>query len=667
MRFFFLLGLLACFLIYLPPDSAAQQNLEELEKLQIFDHFGVIPDEEFFYEPDHSYPYEYLRKQSFVRLPETGRNLVAMIDYLIRIKVFSDDPFDIAEAAMVGIPFYFADDIERIVNLEGITHHTDGTRSYLQRNDTRIVDLNSRYKIIEFEMPDVQKGSIIEYKYTLERRYIEELPDFHLSHRVPTRQASFYLQNSNFARYETVKENVDFELKYEEQRVDTSSVPMIFTYRRPEPVYIQKWSAGNIPPLDVSSYVSSIDDIRSKLRFQISEFGQPRQPLENSWEFVAAQILRNHNPFYFTDNYTALMTLGSDIAEESPSDTAAMTNIFKTVNSSVQFNGQRSVFADGSLDHVMAGEPATQAEINLVLLAMLRGAGLDAKPLYFSAREFGRINKSFPSLFQFNSMLIVSEIDDETFFMDASFPHSLPNLIPVDSYNEQGMVLTEKAHQWIDITPDRSVFSLDIFVDARLTHDGSLTGRLEAETRGYPSQQIRQNIERGSSLREIISETFFDVYSDAVLEQNRITIDGQDNDIVRVETNFTIPDYAITFTEGIEFRPMIVGYLFRNPFESTERRAPITLDAPELLNIHYKIELPDGFSFDVTGETRTTSLVGARLFEEYLTERNTIEYSFDIEINRKEFPADVYSQLRRMYARWVDLSNDVWFIENQRL
>jgi hypothetical protein len=667
MRFLFLLGLLASFLIYAPPDLLAQQNLEELKKLQIFDNFGVITDEELYYEPSHSYPYEYLSKQSFVRLSETGRNLVAVIDYLIRIKVFSDDPFDIAEAAMVGIPFYFADDIERIMNLEGITHNPDGTRSYLHRNDTRIVDLNSRYKIIEFEMPDVQKGSVIEYKYTLERRYIEELPDFYLSHRVPTRYVSFYLQNSNFARFETVSENVDFELKYEEQRVDTSGVPMIFTYRRPEPVYIQRWTAGNIPPLDVSSYVSSIDDIRSKLRFQISEFGQPRQPLENSWEFVAAQILRNNNPFNYTDDYPALMALGRDIAEDSPSDIAAMTNIFKTVNSSVQFNGQRSVFADGSLDHVLAGDPASQSEINLVLLAMLRGAGLDARPLYFSAREFGRINKSFPSLFQFNSMLIVSEIEGENYFMDASFPHSLPNLIPVESYNEQGMVLTEKSHEWIDISPDRSVFSLDIFVDARLTSTGSLTGTMAAETRGYPSQLIRQNIERGLPLREIIAETFFDVYDDAVIEQNRITIDGQDNDIVRVETNFTIPNYAITFTEGLEFRPMVVGYLFRNPFESTERRSPITLDAPELLNIHYKIQLPDGYSFDVSGETRSTSLVGARLFEEYIAERNTIEYSFNIEINRKEFPADVYSQLRRMYARWVDLSNDVWFIENQRL
>ena len=667
MKFFWLPVMLASYLYYLPAESVAQQNLEELEKLQIFDHFGNIPDEEFYYEPSHTYPYEYLRKQSFMRLPETGRNLVAIIDYLVRIKVFSDDPFDIAEAAMVGIPFYFADDIERIANLEGITHHPDGTRSYLHRNDTRIVDLNSRYKIIEFEMPDVQKGSIIEYKYTLERRYIEELPDFHLSHRVPTRYASLYLQNSNFARYETVKENVDFELSYIEQRVDTSSVPMIFTYRRPEPVFIQKWRAGEIPALDASSYVSSIDDIRSKLRFQISEFGQPRQPLENSWEFVAAQILRNNNPFHYTDGYPELLELGREIAQESSGDVAAATNIFKTVNRSVQYNGQRSVFSEGSLNHVLAGEPATQAEINLVLLAMLRGAGLEARPLYLSAREFGRINRSFPSLFQFNSMLIVSEIDGEKYFMDASFPHSLPNLIPVESYNEQGMVLSENTHEWMEISPERSVFSLDIFVEARLTHNGSLTGRLEAVTKGYPSQQIRQNIDRALSLREIIAETFLDVYGEAVLEQNRITIDGEDNDIVHVETQFTIPDYAITFTEGIEFRPMIVGYLFRNPFESTERRAPITLDAPELLSIRYKIELPDGFSFDVSGETRSTSLAGARLFEEYLTDRNTIEYAFDIEINRKEFPADVYSQLRRMYARWVDLSNDVWFIENQRL
>lgn len=667
MRVFHLLGLSVLFSVLCLQDAMSQADEFAFDDIDIFAQFGEIPDEDFSYSPDHGYPYEFLKKESSIRLDESGRSLVAYIDYLVRIKVLSDDPFDIAQAAMIGIPYYYADDIERIFALEGITHHPDGTRSYLHRNDTRSVDLNSRYRIIEFEMPDVEVGAIIEYKYTLQRRYIEELPDFYFSHTVPTRSATLHLKNNIFARYEFVEQNVDFDIIFREQRIDTSSVPLIFTYSRPEPVLVQSWSAENVTPVDASTYVSSVDDVRAKLRFQISEFGQPRQPLENSWEFVSAQILRNNNPFRAVEEYTSLQELGKQVADESSSEKAALTNIFLTVNSSVQFNEQRAVFAERGLDHVLSGEPSDQAEINMVLLAMLRGAGFDAKPLYLSAREFGRINRSFPSLFQFNSMLVVAEVDGEKVFMDASYPSSIPNLIPVETYNEQGMMLSERGYEWVEISPERSIFKLDIFVDATLSGDGTLSGRIEAETRGYPSQLIRRDIDRGESLSSIIAETFFDVYGDANLSQNRITVDGQDNDRVTVEANFEIPDYAVTFTEGIEFRPMVVGYLFRNPFEQSERSVPITLDAPELLSINYRIQLPQGFSLDVSGDTRSTSLSGARLFEDYLADGNILEYAFDIEINKKEFPAEDYSQLRRLYERWVMLSNDTWFIENQRL
>jgi hypothetical protein len=287
--------------------------------------------------------------------------------------------------------------------------------------------------------------------------------------------------------------------------------------------------------------------------------------------------------------------------------------------------------------------------------------------LYLSNRDFGRINKSFPSLFQFNSMLVVSEIDGNTYFMDGSYSNSVPNLIPIEAHNEQGMVLSEDEYDWIDISPDRSIFKLDIVMDAVLTHNGTLRGTLSAQTRGYPAQRIRQNLDRGTPLRQIIHETFFDVYDEVDLSGNEIRVDENDYDNVRVSATFEIPNYAVTFTEGIEFRPMVVGYLFRNPFESSERRAPITLDAPELLSLNYKIELPDGFSIDVSGGTNTTSLRGASLFEEYLTDQNTLEYTFEIDISRKEFPADDYNQLRQLYQRWVSLSNDTWYIEGQQL
>jgi hypothetical protein len=643
----------------------AQQSDDILNEIQIFQKFGNINDSDLGIENSSAsgYPYEYLLKETSIRFDQRNGGVVALIDHLIRIKVYTDEPVLKTEASLVGIPFYFAENMERIVNLEGQTHQPDGSLHYFSSEQARFVDLNSRYKLLEFEMPEVQQGSVIEYKYTLERRYIEELPDFHFSHRVPVREANLYLKNEDYLRFDTVKENINFDLEYREARVDTSSIPFVFTYERPDPVYVQVWNAENIPAIDATAFISSIDDIRGKLKFQISEFGLPRQPLENSWEFVAAQIQRNANPYRTLERHPELQELGKTLFGEIQDPVARQDSVFKYVNSKVQFNEMSAVFIEGSLDHVLEGEPADQAQINMVLLAMLRGANMDAKPLYISGRDFGRINKSFPSLYQFNRMLVVSEIEGDRWFMDASFSHSLPNLIPVDTFNEQGMILSEKLYNWVEITPDRSVFHLDISVDAELTANGDLIGAMRAETRGYPSREIRRDIHRGIPMDEIIKKTFFEVYPDSEVRESSINISETDRDRIEVTADFSIPGYAVTFSEGLEFRPMIVGYLFNNPFELTERRAPITLDAPEILTISYSITLPEGFETEVAGDTRSTSLRGAGLFEEYLTEGSLIEYSFGVEISRKEFPADLYSQLRQIYERWVSLSNDVWYIE----
>lgn len=644
--------------------SFSQDDPAILEEIQIFDKFGFIPDRQFTEIRNHNYPFEYLLKESTIRTVERPDGIVAIIDNLVRIRVLSDDQLEQAEASVVGIPFYFKDGIETIINLEAITHQPDGSQVRFDTDNRRTVDLNSRYKIIEFEMPEVQQGSILEYKYTLERRYIEELPNFYMAHRVPTQKTALYLKNADFIRYEAVPLHVeDFDLHYEEHRVDTSNVPLLFTLPRPDPVYIQEWEAEDIPAVDASSYISSIDDIRAQIKFQISEFGIPRQPLENSWEFVAAQILRNRNPYQQIEQYDEFQRIGEEIASSLNSVVEIQDSVFQTVNSAVQFNGVNSVFADDDLSHVLDGEPASQAEINMVLLTMLRGAGIDAKPLYLSGREFGRIDKSFPSIFQFNRLLVYSEIEGKQYFMDASFPVSMPNLIPIESYNVQGMGLTKEEYEWIDISPERSVFDLDIDIAASLNSNGTLTGTLTAQTRGYPSQRIRRDLQTGTPQPEIIKETFFDIYTDAVIRESSLEVNSQNRNIVNVVTDFEIPNYAASFRDGIEFRPMIVGYLFRNPFESTQRRVPITLDAPELLSIHYTVDLPDGFSVDEMGETRATSLQGAALREEYSSQDNTVEYTFDIDISRKEFPADVYSQLRRIYERWVFLSNETWFIE----
>jgi len=659
--------LLLTVFLFIPVAGVAQYQEDTiLQERNIFEKFGSMPSELNEPGPDHNAPYEYLSREASIEFDETDRGIVAYIHYLNRIKVYSDDPIDQAEAALVGIPYYASENIERVTNLEGITWKENGQFYRLNTENTRNAELNSRYRMIEFEMPEVDAGSVLEYKYTLERRYIEELPDFYMSDRVPVREATLFMKNPDFLRYDVVEQNVDFELRYQEFEVDTSSIPFVFTYERPDPVNVEVWSAVDIPAIDATSFISSIDDVRAKLKFQISEFGLPRQPLDNSWELIAAQLRRNSNPYDTVEENITLIGNILERFEEVQNQTEMQDSIFQYVNSSMQFNGVNRVYAEGELDHVTEGEPANQSEINTLLLGLLREARIDAYPLYISGRELGRINRSFPSLFQFNQLLIYSEIDDVNYVMDASYAHSLPNLIPVNSFNNQGFLLREEDFDWIEIDPRKSVFNLRVGIEGDLNLDGTLSGTIRAETKGYPSREIRRSLAGAESEGDIIKKIFLDIYPEAELSNAEITVDEVNPDNISIQAGFEIPEYAVSFTEGLEYKPVIVGYLYQNPFEATNRRVPITLDAPEQLFVNYSINLPDGSETETLQGRQITELPGAALREEYNISDGRLTYSFGVNIERKQFSSDDYSQLRRIYERWVELSDEVWFIETDR-
>lgn len=652
--------------ISLHEAADAQLRSSQINVVDLFADFGNVAPEELSMESEHDYPFEYLTKRAAIRFVEDEDGIRAIIDHLVKIKIYTDDRLELADASLISIPYYDADRMERVQNLEAVTHLPDG-KVTLQNDAVSTSQLNSRYNIMEFEMPETEQGAVLEYKYTVIRRYIEELPDFYISHRVPTREAFVALQNERFLRYDAIIEDTDFEVNYSRQVIDTSSVPLVFTYERPEPILVERWSAEDIPAVDPSAYISSVDDLRGKVRFLISEFGIPRQPLDNSWELVAEQLRRNTDPEELLDNQLKLKKIGEEIAGLFDTKRAAQDSIFSFVNDTALYNELNAVFVDGSLDHVLDGRPSNQAEINMTLLALLRGAGIESYPLYISGRDAGRINRSFPSPYQFNRMLVHSRIDGKNWAMDASFPFSEPDLIPIESFNEQGFILRDESHEWIEITPEKSRFDLSITIDAELSTGGDLRGTLSAVTKGYPAQRILSEMETGQTEQEVAAATFLDIYGSDIFNSVDIRSTSSESREVAVDVDFEIKEYATSFSDGLDYRPMIVGYLYQNPFETTQRRVPITLDAPENLVINYNVRIPDGFSVDENSGKKSIQLSGAELREQYQATGNRLEYSFRINISRKEFSADLYPEFRRIYERWVELSNSTWLIKKQSL
>src|SRR5699024_929617 len=213
--------------------------------------------------------------------------IIAVMNYHIRVKVYDDS---VKNASVVGSAYYFKDNIEQVTNIQGATYQSPTQKTPLSPEDIRTINVNARYNVKEFTMPNVQDGSVIEYSYEIRRRYIEELPAFYLSHQVPTALAKVSIIYPRYLRYKAVVENYDGRVRHSVTKTDTSRVPKIFTQPQPEPIIKESWEATHIPAIQKESYISSLDDYRGQIKFQLSGFGIPRQPLENSWDFVVAEI-----------------------------------------------------------------------------------------------------------------------------------------------------------------------------------------------------------------------------------------------------------------------------------------------------------------------------------------------------------------------------------------
>jgi len=627
--------------------------------------FGNIPDSLYTmerYDPYPSEPFIYDFKNLDVSFENDENSIIAILNYHVRIKVFDSNTRGVS---VVAIPYYFERDIEEVRNIRAVTHTEDGQKIPLEEEAIRRININSRYNVIEFTMPAVEDGAILEYSYQIRRRYIEELPDFHLSNQAPTAMAKVSITYPGYLRYDTIKENYEGKVEHHTEEIDTSSVAKIFTIPQPNPILRETWIARDVPPIEEEAYISSLDDYRGKLKFKLSEFGVPRQKLENSWNLVVAELRRNQNVLEVAQNHNRAREIGAEIARRFDNRAAVQDSIFRYVNFVVNFSGSKSPYSEVSDERVLSGEPADQAAINQTLLAMLQGADIEAYPLLISTRQFGQINRSFPSFFQFNGQLTYSLIDGEAYFMDASFPHSQPNLIPVDTYNETGLLLKPKGYEWKYINPAKSLFAIDIDVKAELDRQGNLSGEISAESSGYPAQVIRQKRSNGEPIEQIVREAVFDGYRSANINVLGFSnLDSYDRSL-NFGADFQLEEYATSFSDGLQFRPMVVGYLMSNPFNEGTRDLPVTLDAPEKLDLTYEVTIPQGFTFPQGRQNRSIELPGASFTESYDIKARTIRYEFHIDISRKQFEPEVYPQLLNLYERWVEISNSSWLIRNE--
>lgn len=627
--------------------------------------YGVIPDSILHmseYKKVPSADYIYVFKGVDIHFNVNGNSIAAILKYHVRIKVFDKKG---EKAALVDLPFYFKNNIERIISIKGITVQPDGKRVKLNTSDIRTIGVNDRYKLKEFKMPDVKPGSVIDYTYTIRRKYIEDLPDFYFMNTEPTLYSRIRLINSKYIRYDTKAVNMKQPPHHIRQKIDTSSVPKIFTIPQPPPVVIDNWYVFNVPALHKEPFITSLNDYRWKMKFVWKSFGNPRQILGKSWAIVAAEIRNRKGLFNNIKKSPKVAAIGEKIAKSVSDPKARLDSVFRFVNDAITFDGSTGIFTQQKLNNVLKGQPANQAGINQALIVMLKAAGIQANPMLISTRKWGKILNQFPSMYQFNGLIAYAKVAGQSYFMDATIKNSYPNLLPVKMINGSGFLIKPDSFKWIKLKPGRSHFSMKVTIKARIDTTGNIYGNIHSENYGYLAQKIRNQLNSSLSKFDIVHEDLFGRYNNPDFSHIRFSNIHEFSKPVTISSNFKIPQYAISFQSGLELEPLLVGYMMKNPFGSNNRNLPVTLQAPEHIKVNFEMKLPPNYVLKQLKNDIQDQIPGANLSFNYNSDRHLLKYHFQVNVNRKNFGQDLFPQLINMYQKWIEISTTKIFIKKE--
>ena len=512
---------------------------------------------------------------------------------------------------------------ERVSSLKATTYNLENDKIV-----TTVVDRSSKYKskesknhtVTKFAFENVKDGSVVEYKYEVMSPFYWNIDRVSVEDIVPIRHFEYVFDHPKMLGY-----NIDYKGQLTPQKRDVSDRNMYggeyFTYR---------FGYYNIAPYRDEKYVHNLDNYKTSIRAEVNSTNIQRSAA-NSYENSDAGGFKSY-AVTWSDIRKQLYEsklFGDEIKRKSlvkdllPQDIKSLTNpeekadaILKFVQKNYTWNRKRGAgVEDGSgIKNLLSSKVGNTGEINLLLIMLMKSAGLEAEPLVLSTIGNGLLMDYSPSIAQLNYVVAFLDIKGKPFLYDATSKMSVPNLVRPDALNYSGYVMTEKEAKKVNIfPPGKSVTYLT--VDANLSNDGTFSGKFsDRDTKLYALMNSERYAEDNSSFQK---EYYKDRYN---FPFSNIKSQVMDNNDFQTSFDFDADSFVDGIGNKLVFNPLLFLYNKSHEFDQTEaRRSPIELYTGYDKIKKVTITLPDGYAFENVPKSK-----------KFRTEDNAIQYVYKV-------------------------------------
>lgn len=598
----------------------------------------------------------------------SGFDLVTEVE--MKIKIYNKDGYDWANKI---ISFYNADGGDReVVSIDKAATYNlvDGSikKTKLKSEGEFTEDVNKNWKRKKIVMPDIKEGSIVEYKYTIKSPFVHVLPDWRFQESIPvnhsefiTRVPEYFTFKPNFRGYyspKVVKNLINRTYNYSsKERI--GGRPTEFSNNKVDYIeHVTTYTLDKMPSMKDESYVDNIDNYTASVEHELSVTQFPNQAIKSysmNWEDVVKTIYDNSNfgpelkkTGYFEKDIDTLIAGITNSVEKANA-------IFFYVKKHMNWNEYSGYSCDRGVKKAYTDKVGNSADINLMLTAMLRYAGLEANPVLVSTRS----NKIalFPARTAFNHVIAAIEINNKVMLFDATSKSTLPNILPIRVLNWRGrLIKNDGTSLEIDLIPQiisREMISLSVNIDK----DGKISGKARDQYFDYNAFRFRENF--SGTNKDSYVEMLEKHYKGLQINEYKVTNDDPFKPVVE-EYDFIHDGLADIIGDKIYINPMLHLIQTESPFKQDKREYPIDFMFPQQDKYMINIVVPEGYTIESVPASANLKMEENLGGFKYLVaqQNNQIQIAVTFDINQATMSSLHYATLKDFYQKMVEKQSE---------
>jgi hypothetical protein len=539
------------------------------------------------------------------------------------------------------------------------------------------IDKISKHVVVEkFTFPALKEGAILEYTYTQTSPFLFNLQPWEFQGAYPCLWSQYNVDMPNFFRYVTLTQGFlpmksgTPETRHENFRITLPGGTEADDHGTiDDDVITHRWMMTNIPALKEEPFTTTIDNYVSKLEFQLSgvQFqGAPYHDEMGNWFQLCDALMKE-------DDFGAGLIEGNswvdddlkNITRGAANSLEKAQRIFAFVRDNFACSAHGNLYLSNALKTVYKNRSGNEADLNLLLTAMLIHAGLDAHPVILSTRSNGFVHAFYPLISRYNYVIDQVTIDSVKYCLDASEPWLGFGRLPEPCYNGDARVIDKERPFVVSLNADNLTEGKVTMAIVRNDEKGGLTARIQSLPGAQESSGVRAAVKEHGQ-QDFLKKLQAGFGGDA-------SVSGLELDSVRqpdqpLGISYDLHINIDSSSDLYYFNPLLAEAYKENPFKAANRTYPVEMPFAMDETYTLNMEIPKGYVVDELPKSTRVLYNTDEGFFEYLIQKDEghVQFRTRIKLKKANFTPDDYSTLRDFFGYVVKKQQEQIVFKKQK-